>query len=83
MLQTIKILFAYLVFILLTFVFSYLVFLSSIDLDGELLYICVYNVDITDIDLPMSGVRCSTCAANGQESWVIPGKTCGYCGTGC
>jgi len=33
--------------------------------------------------LPMSGVRCPTCAANGQESWVIPGKNCPVCGTGC
>ncbi|TVY82045.1 hypothetical protein LSUE1_G006356 [Lachnellula suecica] len=32
---------------------------------------------------PMTGVRCPTCAANGQESWVIPGRACGYCGTGC
>ncbi|KAG9245925.1 hypothetical protein BJ878DRAFT_478800 [Calycina marina] len=23
---------------------------------------------------PMSGVRCPTCAANGQEVWVIPGR---------
>ncbi len=35
------------------------------------------------VEIPMSGVRCPTCLANGQESWVIPGKTCGYCGTGC
>jgi hypothetical protein len=31
----------------------------------------------------MAGVRCPTCAANGQEVWVIPGKACGYCGTYC
>ncbi|KAG9231576.1 hypothetical protein BJ875DRAFT_382690 [Amylocarpus encephaloides] len=31
----------------------------------------------------MTGVRCPTCSANGQESWVIPGRTCGYCGTNC
>ncbi len=29
------------------------------------------------------GVRCPTCAANGQEVSVIPGCACGYCGTGC
>ncbi|TVY54298.1 hypothetical protein LCER1_G003375 [Lachnellula cervina] len=33
--------------------------------------------------IPMTGVRCPTCAANGQESWVIPGRACGYCGTSC
>jgi hypothetical protein len=31
----------------------------------------------------MPGVKCPTCAANGKESWVIPGIGCGYCGTGC
>ncbi|CAG8948752.1 hypothetical protein HYFRA_00001873 [Hymenoscyphus fraxineus] len=31
----------------------------------------------------MPGVRCPTCASNGQESWVIPGRQCGYCGTNC
>ncbi|OWP04001.1 hypothetical protein B2J93_680 [Marssonina coronariae] len=33
--------------------------------------------------VPMTGVRCSTCAASGQESWVIPGKACPFCGTPC
>ncbi|PSS14873.1 hypothetical protein M430DRAFT_35733 [Amorphotheca resinae ATCC 22711] len=33
--------------------------------------------------VPMTGVRCPTCAANGQEVWVIPGKACPYCGTNC
>ncbi|KAL3417122.1 hypothetical protein PVAG01_11122 [Phlyctema vagabunda] len=33
--------------------------------------------------VPMSGVRCPTCLARGQEVWVIPGRACGYCGTGC
>ncbi|EPE29420.1 hypothetical protein GLAREA_00580 [Glarea lozoyensis ATCC 20868] len=33
--------------------------------------------------VPMTGVRCPTCTANGQESWVIPGRACGYCGTNC
>ncbi|RDW62040.1 hypothetical protein BP6252_11473 [Coleophoma cylindrospora] len=32
---------------------------------------------------PMSGVRCPSCLARGQEVWVIPGRACGYCGTGC
>jgi hypothetical protein len=29
----------------------------------------------------LPGVRCQTCAANGQEVWVIPGRACGYCRT--
>ncbi|KAK2624788.1 hypothetical protein QTJ16_005981 [Diplocarpon rosae] len=33
--------------------------------------------------VPMTGVRCSTCAASGQESWVIPGKACPMCGSPC
>lgn len=38
----------------------------------------------TPIDyFQMAGVRCPTCAANGQEVWVIPGKSCGHCGTAC
>ncbi|TPX10734.1 uncharacterized protein E0L32_008303 [Thyridium curvatum] len=32
---------------------------------------------------PIPGVRCPTCAANGTEVWVIPGRACGYCGTPC
>ncbi|KAH8907790.1 hypothetical protein BR93DRAFT_926810 [Coniochaeta sp. PMI_546] len=31
----------------------------------------------------LPGVRCPTCAANGQETWVIPGRACGNCGTPC
>ncbi|PMD63122.1 uncharacterized protein K444DRAFT_626869 [Hyaloscypha bicolor E] len=31
--------------------------------------------------VPMTGVRCPTCAANGQEVWVIPGRACSYCET--
>ncbi|PKS09408.1 hypothetical protein jhhlp_004023 [Lomentospora prolificans] len=27
------------------------------------------------------GLRCPTCAAQGKEVWVIPGRRCGYCGT--
>ncbi|CAI4211043.1 unnamed protein product [Parascedosporium putredinis] len=27
------------------------------------------------------GLRCPTCAAEGKEVWVIPGRRCGYCGT--
>lgn len=33
--------------------------------------------------IQMTGVRCPTCAANGQEVWVIPGRACAYCGTHC
>ncbi|KAK4198753.1 hypothetical protein QBC40DRAFT_255736 [Triangularia verruculosa] len=29
--------------------------------------------------LPIPGVLCPTCAANGSEVWVIPGRQCGYC----
>ncbi|KAK5657968.1 hypothetical protein OQA88_2521 [Cercophora sp. LCS_1] len=29
----------------------------------------------------LPGVRCPTCAANGEEVWVIPGRACGYCRT--
>lgn len=35
------------------------------------------------ITRPAPGVRCPTCAANGQEIWVLPGKACAYCGTTC
>lgn len=31
----------------------------------------------------MPGVRCPTCAANGSEVWVIPGKRCHVCDTMC
>ncbi|KAK0744452.1 hypothetical protein B0T21DRAFT_281647 [Apiosordaria backusii] len=31
--------------------------------------------------LPLPGVRCQTCAENGNEVWVIPGRQCGYCRT--
>ncbi|KAI5464577.1 hypothetical protein BGZ63DRAFT_421588 [Mariannaea sp. PMI_226] len=27
------------------------------------------------------GVRCPTCLISGRESWVLPGRACGYCGT--
>ncbi|RKU45439.1 hypothetical protein DL546_007035 [Coniochaeta pulveracea] len=33
--------------------------------------------------MPLPGVRCPTCAANGQEVWVIPGRACSNCGTPC
>ncbi|KAF5655602.1 zinc finger transcription factor ace1 [Fusarium sp. NRRL 25303] len=29
------------------------------------------------------GIRCATCALQGKEVWVIPGRCCGYCGTQC
>lgn len=31
----------------------------------------------------MPGVKCPTCAAKGQEVWVIPGKSCHVCHTPC
>jgi len=33
--------------------------------------------------VPMSGVRCPTCATNYKYVWVISGRACGNCGTGC
>ncbi|KAH9213801.1 hypothetical protein DL95DRAFT_524270 [Leptodontidium sp. 2 PMI_412] len=33
--------------------------------------------------VPMPGVRCGTCAGNGQDVWVIPGKACPVCGSPC
>ena len=29
----------------------------------------------------LPGIRCSTCAANGADVWVIPGRACGFCRT--
>lgn len=29
----------------------------------------------------LPGIRCSTCAANGEDVWVIPGRACGFCRT--
>ncbi|KAJ5455234.1 hypothetical protein N7475_010355 [Penicillium sp. IBT 31633x] len=31
----------------------------------------------------MPGVRCPNCEAQGQEVWVIPGKSCHVCHTPC
>ncbi|KAK3988031.1 hypothetical protein QBC44DRAFT_382749 [Cladorrhinum sp. PSN332] len=31
--------------------------------------------------IPMPGVLCPTCAEQGKEVWVIPGRACGYCRT--
>lgn len=31
--------------------------------------------------LPMPGILCPTCAANGTEVWVLPGRACAYCRT--
>jgi hypothetical protein len=28
-----------------------------------------------------TGVKCATCASNGDEVWVIPGRSCAYCRT--
>ncbi|KAK0629416.1 hypothetical protein B0T17DRAFT_185433 [Bombardia bombarda] len=30
---------------------------------------------------PLPGVKCPTCAEEGKEVWVIPGRACGYCST--
>ncbi|KAH6843438.1 hypothetical protein B0I37DRAFT_217839 [Chaetomium sp. MPI-CAGE-AT-0009] len=31
--------------------------------------------------LPVPGVLCRTCAANGEEIWVVPGLICAKCRT--
>ena len=77
--------------VLLSLVIVYLVliniFSSMVDLSSLLTY--EYNdtinlaISMPGNDLPMPGVRCPTCAANGQEVWVLPGKACAYCGTTC
>ncbi|KAF8856136.1 hypothetical protein BDZ45DRAFT_675693 [Acephala macrosclerotiorum] len=41
------------------------------------------NPSVKYFPMQMTGVRCPTCASNGQEVWVIPGRTCAYCGTHC
>lgn len=35
--------------------------------------------------MPMTGVKCPSCAASGRESWVIPGRICQavVCGKRC
>ncbi|KAL1975154.1 hypothetical protein VTN31DRAFT_3546 [Thermomyces dupontii] len=33
--------------------------------------------------VPMPGVRCPTCEAQGIETWVIQGQNCHVCGTAC
>ncbi|OBT44308.1 hypothetical protein VE00_05873 [Pseudogymnoascus sp. WSF 3629] len=35
------------------------------------------------VQMPIAGVKCPTCFANGIEVWVIRGKVCGNCGTEC
>ena len=35
----------------------------------------------TSLQGSLPGLRCPTCAAQGKEVWVIPGRRCGYCGT--
>lgn len=37
----------------------------------------------TLIQHKVPGTRCPTCALEGKEVWVIPGRYCGYCGTPC
>ncbi|KAH6894143.1 hypothetical protein B0T10DRAFT_456389 [Thelonectria olida] len=34
-------------------------------------------------DTEIPGVRCPTCLGSGKEVWVLPGRTCGVCGTAC
>ncbi|AEO63795.1 4ff4146e-31a3-4091-854b-1c01da238183 [Thermothielavioides terrestris] len=29
--------------------------------------------------VPLPGIRCPTCAANGEEVWVVPGLICPKC----
>ncbi|CEJ93596.1 hypothetical protein VHEMI09174 [[Torrubiella] hemipterigena] len=35
------------------------------------------------VSCPVPGTRCPTCAKEGKEVWVIPGRNCGYCNTPC
>jgi hypothetical protein len=44
---------------------------------------CPIKISSTAHKKQMTGVRCPNCAKNGQEVWVIPGRACGTCGTGC
>lgn len=39
----------------------------------------------SEAKMPMTGVRCPSCAARGRETWVIPGRTCSavVCGETC
>ena len=39
--------------------------------------------ELEDTDLPMPGVRCPKCLAEGVEQWVVPGKVCPRCYTHC
>ncbi|KAK0707302.1 hypothetical protein B0H67DRAFT_647497 [Lasiosphaeris hirsuta] len=48
------------------------------DYDSDALFVWT-DEGIRTLMLP--GVRCPTCAANGSEVWVIPGRACGYCRT--
>ncbi|KAK0729743.1 hypothetical protein B0H67DRAFT_473902 [Lasiosphaeris hirsuta] len=50
---------------------------------GDAVAICHVRADLTTICLQLPGVRCPTCAAKGNEVWVIPGRACGDCGTAC
>ena len=41
------------------------------------------EVPVADLLEQSPGTRCPTCASQGKEVWVIPGRCCGYCGTPC
>ncbi|PYH76696.1 hypothetical protein BO82DRAFT_295635 [Aspergillus uvarum CBS 121591] len=44
---------------------------------------CNSCIRVFDTNSPqqMPGARCPTCAKQGKEVWVIPGKNCHICGT--
>ncbi|KAH7260848.1 uncharacterized protein BKA55DRAFT_535862 [Fusarium redolens] len=41
------------------------------------------EIDENNLRALKPGVRCPTCALEGKEIWVVPGRCCGYCGTPC
>jgi hypothetical protein len=41
------------------------------------------EIDNNNLRALKPGVRCPTCAVEGKEIWVLPGRCCGYCGTPC
>ena len=53
----------------------------NIALEPDYLYSTGIELDLIDNHIP--SVKCPTCAANGQEVWVIKGKVCSKCGTEC
>ena len=70
-----KILIVYLIYLVLNVISIYYL--------GDSLLIQVLDLTGADIYNMVPGVRCPTCAANGEESIVIRGRNCPRCGTEC